>query len=111
MEAISIRYGESLTLPVDSGDATDVSADIYIGVPGQSYVLTKQAALTNGEGNFVFAAADTRLPLGTYYYQININDVDGEVQKFPSPQENCEATESDFPKFVIREALDEDEVS
>lgn len=111
MESITIRYGEHLTLPLDTGDVTDVSADIYIGKPGAAYVLTKNISLTNGLGTFVFDSTDTSLPLDTYYYQINVTDADGYVQKFPSPDETCTDCDTGFPQFVVCEALDEIEVS
>lgn len=111
MEPIIIRYGESLTLPIDAGDTSAVTADIYIGKPGQVYVLTKQAALTSGVGTFVFSTDDTKLPLDTYYYQINVIDEDGYVEKYPSPDETCDGCDGEFPKFIVSEALDEVEVS
>lgn len=110
MEEISIRYGEAVTLPIDAGDSTAVSADIYIGKPGETYVLTQNTSLTEGAGVFEFAASDTRIPLDTYYYQINITDSEGAVEKYPSP-EDCSGCDNNFPKFIISEALDEQEVS
>lgn len=111
MDSITIRYGENLTLPLDTGDITDVSADIYVGKPGQAYVLTQNISLTNGLGTFIFDPADTSLPLDTYYYQINITDANGYIQKFPSMDEDCSDCDYGFPKFVVCEALDEIEVS
>ena len=111
MDSITIRYGESLTLPLDTGDMTDVSADIYIGKPGEVYVLTQNITLTDGVGTFVFDTTDTALPLDTYYYQINVTDSDGYIQKFPSPEEDCEDCDTEFPQFVVCEALDVIEVS
>lgn len=109
MEPIIIRYGESLTLPIDAGDTSAVTADIYIGKPGQVYVLTKEAALTSGVGTFVFSTDDTKIPLDTYYYQINITDSVGNVEKYPSPEEYCDDCDTDFPQFIVCEALDETE--
>lgn len=109
MKPIIIRYGESVTLPVDSGDVNAVSADIYIGKPGEAYVLTTSATLTNGEGVFTFSKTDTEIPLDTYYYQINVTDGDGGVRKYPTPR--SEDTESNLPKFIVAEALDQIEVS
>lgn len=111
MEPIIIRYGESLTLPIDTGDSTHVSADIYIGKPGEVYVLTANAPLTDGVGVFVISSSQTQIPLDTYYYQINVNDGLGYVEKYPSPEDDCTDCEDDFPKFIVREALDETEVS
>lgn len=110
MDQISIRYGESLTLPIDTGDITDVSASIYVGKPGEVYVLTQTVALSSGTGTFIFDTTDTQLPLDTYYYQINVTDADGYVEKYPSPDEPCDNCNTDFPEFVVCEALDETEV-
>jgi hypothetical protein len=111
MDSISIRYGESVNLPLDTGDTTDVSADIYIGKPGQIYTLTKHITLTEGKGTFIFSALDTQVPLGTYYYQINVLDANGSIEKYPSPESSCDGCENDFPQFIICESLDLQEVS
>ena len=111
METISVRYGESVTLPLYTGDLTAVSADIYIGKPGEVYVLTKNITLTDGDGVFELTPAETQIPLGTYYYQINVTDEDGGVKKYPSPDQICSDCESDFPQFIVCEALDQTEVS
>lgn len=111
MDEISIRYGESLTLPIDTGDPTALSADIYVGKPGQVYSITKHITLVNGMGTFVFDSTDTQIPLDTYYYQINVTDSGGYVEKYPTPEPNCTDCESDFPQFIVCEALDATEVS
>lgn len=111
MEPISIRYGESVTLPIDTGDTTAVSADIYIGKPGQAYAISESATLTDGKGTFVIAGVDTQIPLGTYYYQINVTDANGYVEKYPSPDTDCDGCDDDFPQFIVGEALDAIEVS
>ena len=111
MDSIEIRYGESLTLPIDTGDINDVSASIYIGKPGEVYVLEKSATLTDGVGEFVFEKSDTAIPLDTYYYQINTVDSDGYTQKFPSPETYCSGDDINFPKFIVGEALDVQEIS
>lgn len=111
MDSISIRYGEDVTLPIDTGDLTAVTATIYIGNPGEVFIFSKETSLTDGAGVFVFTAEEMELPLGTYSYQINTTDDEGHIEKYPSPDENCNECESDFPKFVIYEALDVTEVS
>lgn len=111
MDSISVRYGESVTLPLYTGDTTAVSADLYIGKPGAVYVLTKNITLTNGDGTFNLSAAEMQIPLDTYYYQINVTDEDGLVKKYPSPNQICNDCESDFPQFIVCEALDQTEVS
>ena len=111
MDDISIRYGESVTLPIDAGDFLSTSADIYIGKPGETYQLTKNTALIDGVGVFVLTSTETRIPLGTYYYQINVTDQNGYVEKYPSPEDDCGDCEANFPRFVVKEALDANEVS
>jgi hypothetical protein len=111
MDSISIRYGEDATLPLDTGDVTAVSADIFVGRPGEAYVMTKPITLTNGAGVFLFTETDTAIPLGTYYYQINVTDALGHLLKYPSPEGECDGCDSDFPKFIVKEALDVIEVS
>lgn len=110
MDSISIRYGENLTLPIDTGDSTAQSATIYIGEPGKPYVISKLASLTDGAGVFVFDTTDTSVPIGTYYYQINVLDVNGYVEKYPSPEDVCYGCDNEFPQFVVCESLDEMEV-
>lgn len=110
MESIKIRYGESLTLPLSTGDPSAVSAEIFIGRPGEVYTLTKSIAITDGNGVFNFSPAETSIPLGSYSYQINVVDSNGSVEKYPSPS-GCSDGDCEFPKFVVCEALDEIEVS
>lgn len=107
MDTIKIRYGESLTLPIDTMDPGAVSADIFIGKAGEVYTLTQHISLTDGQGVFEFSDSETKIPLDTYYYQINTEDASGKVEKYPSP--DCDSCE--FPKFIVCEALDEIEVS
>lgn len=109
MDTISIRYGESLVLPLDAGNEDAVSAAMFIGQAGEAYTLTKSISLTDGKGTFEFSTSDTELPLGTYKYQINVTDGDGFVKKFPSP-DNCDGDDCGFPEFVVCESLDETEV-
>lgn len=111
MDTISIRYGESVVLPLDAGDTTAEIASIFIGKPGETYILTKQTTLTDGQGVFELSATDTQIPLGVYSYQINITDALGQLEKYPSPDTNCGDCEDEFPKFIVSEALDLTEVS
>lgn len=111
MDSISIRYGEDVTLPLNTGDVNSVSATIFIGKPGELYTLTDTISLTDGEGVFEFSGVQTQIPLGTYYYQVNVTDVNGKVDKYPAPEAGCNSCESNFPEFVVAEALDATEVS
>lgn len=107
MDKIAIRYGEDLTLPINAGSTSYVTAEIYIGKPGEAYTLTKSASLTGGECVFNFTGAETSIPLGVYNYQINLITSDSKVVKLPSP--DCD--DCGFPEFVVCESLDETEVS
>lgn len=111
MDSISIRYGQTVTLPIDTSDLTAVSADIFIGNPGQTYILTQHIDLVDGAGTFVFSSMDTQIPLGNYKYQINTTDGSGDISKYPSPESGCGDCEDDFPDFNVFEALDLTEVS
>jgi hypothetical protein len=111
MDTINIRHGETVTLPLDAADETAVSADLYVGKPGQSYVLNKHITLTEGVGVFVLSALDTQIPLDTYSYQINVTAATGEIAKYPSPASSCNTCDSDLPLFIVHEALDLNEVS
>lgn len=111
MDTISIRYGEDVTMPINAGSTDYVTAVLFVGKPGEVYVLTKSISLTDGEGVFELSGTDTALPLGTYNYQINLIDGDGDVIKLPSPNTSCSDCDTDFPLFIVCEALDVTEVS
>ena len=112
MESYYIRYGEAGSLPIESSDLTAVSAEFYVAKPGQTYILKVTTPLVNGLGTFEFEEEDTRVPIGEYFYQVNVIDINGRPMKYPSPDEDCGGCdEEDFPKFIVGEALDETEVS
>lgn len=113
MDNINIRYGESVTLPLETGNVFNVSASIFIGKPGTLYAITKDITLVDGKGVFELAPEDTRIPLGEYNYQVNVTDADGRVEKYPGFDDNgdCGECDSEFPLFTVKEALDETEVS
>lgn len=110
MDTINIRYGQSVTLPIDTGDPSAETAVIYVGKPGESYILSGSTDLVEGKGTIKFTPLETEKPLGVYSYQINVIGADGNIGKYPSA-DNCSSCEDDFPKFIIREALDLTEVS
>lgn len=113
MDNIIIRYGESVTLPLDTGNILDTNAAIFVGKPGTLYVLTQAITLVDGKGVFELAPEQTKLPLGVYNYQVNVTDANGHVEKYPGGDDDgdCGECDSDFPTFTVKEALDETEVS
>lgn len=110
MDSINIRYGEYLPLHIETGNEGYVSATMYIGKPGQMYILSKETTLTNGDGIFEFTEEETRIPLGEYSFQVSVFDNEGRPTKFPEPDGDCGNCEEEFPKFIVSEALDETEV-
>lgn len=106
MDTISIRYGEHVTLPVDAGDTAYVRAELFIGILGETLILSSATDLEDGQGVFVLSSEETQIPLGTYNYQINVYTGDDLIEKFPSP--NCDSCT--LPKFIVCDALDLQEV-
>lgn len=95
-------------MAVVSDDPTATSATLYVGKPGQAPVITKTIVLTLGSGTIVLEGDDTRVPLDTYKYQLNISHPDSTTpEKYPDP-ESC--GEDGLPEFIVVEALDETEV-
>ena len=109
MDTISIRYGETPSIYIDTGDVTAISATMYVGLPGEAPKITVPTTLTDGVGSFDFSAVDTSIPLGTYKYQITVLLADNKIEKYPEPK-NCDSCEDNLPDFVVCEALDETEV-
>lgn len=110
MDSINIRYGEYLPLPIETGNEGYVSATMYVGKPGQMYILSKTTPLTSGDGIFEFTEEETKIPLGEYSFQVSLFDEENRPTKFPEPEYDCGACEDEFPKFIVSEALDETEV-
>lgn len=108
MNAITARYGESVPLSITIDDTTAISATIYIGLEQEVPLITKTSAFVDGVADLSLNTDDTKIPLGTYKYQVNVVYEDDLLEKYPSP-DSCEG--SDFPDFVVAEALDETEVS
>lgn len=108
-ETIKIRYGESLPLEVLIDDDSAVSGTFYVAKAGEIPRITKPFTIAQPEGiaEIELEPSDTRIPLGKYFYQINVVDSNGNVSKFPEP-DTCD--EDCMPQFVVYEALDETEV-
>lgn len=107
MENYNIRYGASFELTVTTDDPTANTATLVIGKPGTAPVITQPASFVDGEATITLAPGQTEIPLGEYNYQINIDYLTGELDKFP--EDGCFSPE--LPTFTILEALDEQEVS
>lgn len=108
MDEIHIRYGEALALPIDANDSTAVTATLYVGKPGELPVIVIPITLEAGVGTFELTPDDTRIPLGQYFYQVNVVNESGQPEKYPEP--DCDDCPEDFPSFTVHEALDETEV-
>ena len=108
-ETIKIRYGQSLQLEIGIDDGAATTATLYVGKAGHLPVITKTVNVAQPEGiaEITLSPDDTRIPLGEYFYQINVVDDEGNVSKFPEP-DTCD--DDCMPRFVVFEALDETEV-
>jgi hypothetical protein len=107
MKAIYARYGESVVISVNDTDEA-VTATLYVGMEGESPVITKTAAFSAGTADLSLDPEDTEIPLDSYKYQINVEYSDGTLLKYPKPT-SCDG--NDLPDFIIVEALDETETS
>lgn len=110
MDSINVRYDEDVTLQFDADDATAVSATLYVGNPGEVPLITAPITLTDGVGVFELSRTDTSIPLGTYKYQINVENELGQVEKYPDPTYCDDCDDDSFPEFTVFEALDATEV-
>ncbi len=110
MDNINIRYGETVTLPLDANDITATTATIYVGKPGEMPAITQTIDLDSGNGVFELTSDDTSVPLGEYKYQINVGNDSGQVEKYPNPDNCDDCSEDGFPTFSVHEALDVTEV-
>lgn len=108
MQAINIRYGESVTLPVTLDDTTATDATLYVGKAGEAALIAVNISLTDGAGIFELTPEDTSIPLGTYKYQVTVVNEADQIEKYPNP-EDC--GEDGLPEFKVYEALDSDEVT
>lgn len=108
METIKVRYGESFDLSVQSDDLTSETVTLYIGREGEPPIITLPATF-NAEGVAYISSNpdDTKIPLGTYKYQLTVTLEGNRVHKYPT-REYCE--DNGLPEFVVLEALDETEL-
>lgn len=107
MDEINIRYGEDITLPIDTNNPDAVSATLYVGKAGETPKITTTISLVGGNGIFELTSTDTSIPLGEYKYQVNVTNENDQVEKYPNP-DDC--GEDGLPIFNVFEALDVTEV-
>jgi hypothetical protein len=103
VESINVRWGESFDLAVGTDDVSATEATLIVGEMGEQPILTLGASLTLGVGQFIASAEEMELPLGTYSYQLNVLHSDGQLEKYPQP-EDC--VDGKLPIFKVHEALD-----
>ena len=108
METFKVRYGESFDFTIESDDETAETATFIVGIEGQSPVIEKTANFSVGVASIEVSPDDTKVPLGTYRYQITVELGGNKVHKYPTDEE---CGEDGLPKFIVLEALDEVEVS
>lgn len=109
MKTLSVIYGGTLdvniTVPTD--ETMPISASIYVAKEGEPYVMSSTGEFDeNGKATVSFSSDDTKVPLGEYKYQINLDYEDGGVVKLP----DTNYCQGELPYFYVTEALDETEV-
>ncbi len=108
MENFSVRYGESFDFSVETDDLTATTVTFYVGLEGETPLITVPANFVDGVAWISATKDDTKIPLGDYKYQLTVEyDDPTKAHKYPS-DEDCEA--NGLPNFYIKEALDETEV-
>ena len=107
MKQINTRYGAIVDLSITIDDELATDATLYVGLEGETPLITKTATFTELAADLSLAPEDTEVPLGTYKYQINVVYSDGRLDKYP----DADTCEDGLPEFVILEALDVIEVS
>ena len=91
---ITIHYGESVTLHVNSEHGDD--GVFYVSKPGAAPVISKAFTITDGKGDIVLEEDETKIPLGDYIYSVVIDGVE-----YPSGQ---------LPTFTVTESAKNVEV-
>lgn len=102
MEDINIRQGESLDLAVQTDDLNASTATLIVGNVGETPQINVTITLLAGIGQFALTPEETSVAVGTYRYQMNILHSDGQVEKYPEP-EDCD--DDGLPKFIVHETL------
>lgn len=109
METFKVRYGESFDFTIETDDDTATQATFIVGNEGEMPVMEITAEFdTNGVAHIEVTPEDTKVPLGTYKYQITVELEGNKVHKYPTSEE---CGDNGLPEFVVLEALDEVEVS
>lgn len=108
MDNIETRYGASVdfSIAVDAMDA--VQATLYVGKLGETPVISKSTNFVDGVAFLNLDSNDTKVPVDEYFYQVSvIYSGTNQKKKFPEAS-TCE--DGELPKFIVRPALDEQEI-
>lgn len=113
MKPIKTRYGAAVHTKIVLDDEGLIDATFYVGQVGETPVIEKSFPFVDGVAFITLAPEDTRIPLSSdtinYKYQINVAYENGDIDKYPDPEE-CD-DDGDLPEFIVVEALDETEVA
>ncbi len=107
MEKYKIRYGESFDFTIETDEDTAETATFLVGKEGQSPVIEVSANFVDGAAYIEVDPEETKVPLGSYKYQITIALSGSKVHKYTT-DDDCDGN---LPEFEVLEALDETEVS
>lgn len=108
MDDLVVRYGSNFDLSIEINDVTATSVTFYVGNEGEVPVISVTSDFVEGVAYISMSQDDTRVPLGTYKYQISVYHAEhNKDYKYPT-EEYCDGCE--LPSFIVLEALDETEV-
>lgn len=103
MRNMSIRQGAQLSLTVNQGDDTSVSATVIFKEQTSGTEISETGLFVNGVASIVFDGLKTG-EVGVYDMQVNENFTGESPLKYPDP-DNCDG-DCSFPTLTICEALD-----
>lgn len=113
MQDFKIKWGTTLPFFITGNtDNAASTATLTIQKTDGSFTHSKSGTFVDGGVDVSFNTDETEIALGDYYYQLRIDYVTGQVDKFPNQDlSNCCGDNDDatmqFPKVTITEALDE----
>lgn len=107
MENLQIRQGETLTLNIESDDATATDVRLVVKKANENAIIDETAnfSVVDGKTVAVIETSDTNHAVDTYEYMLTINYSDGTIKKLPDAS-SCEEGDCDLPELTICEALD-----
>lgn len=107
MDNLQIRQGETLTLNIESDDATADTVRLVVRKLNETPIIDEIAnfATVDEKRVAVIETSDTNHPADTYLYMLTITYADGTIKKLPDASA-CEEGDCDLPELTICAAID-----